>query len=41
VQCNLMGKTDTRGEIDAIQGWIQQGFSRGVLGEQPSVSIIL
>jgi hypothetical protein len=21
-----------------MQGWIQQGFSRGVLGEQPSVS---
>jgi hypothetical protein len=22
-----------------VQGWIQQGFSRGVLGEQPSVSL--
>jgi hypothetical protein len=25
--------------IKFIQGWIQQGFSRGVLGEQPSVSL--
>jgi hypothetical protein len=35
-QC-LHGKRQRRQFFAATQGWIQQGFSRGVLGEQASV----